>query len=220
MNWQAAVATASGRVSLSARRTVGVARSSYASSASPLTAPGAASSPRRVPRRRTATRIAAMRVLGVPLLVSSRTCGRGLRWVTACHGTCRLVWAACGWRGMGLAGSGGPGEGAGWRVFVSHTSELRDYPPGNSYVAAAERAVSAAGHVIVDMADFPAADQPPAQLCLDRVRGLPGVCGAAGHPVRFPGAGRTGGVVHGAGVRYRDQCGPGAAGVLAGYGGC
>jgi tetratricopeptide (TPR) repeat protein len=55
-------------------------------------------------------------------------------------------------------------------VFVSHTSELRDYPPGNSYVGAAERAVSACGHVIVDMADFPAADQLPAQLCIDRVR--------------------------------------------------
>ena len=37
-------------------------------------------------------------------------------------------------------------------------------------MAAAERAVSAAGHVIVDMADFPAADQVPAQLCADRVR--------------------------------------------------
>jgi tetratricopeptide (TPR) repeat protein len=40
-----------------------------------------------------------------------------------------------------------------------------------SYVAAAERAVSAAGHVIVDMADFPATDQAPAQLCADRVHG-------------------------------------------------
>ena len=75
-----------------------------------------------------------------------------------------------------------------WRVFVSHTSELRDYPPGNSYVAAVERAVSAAGHVIVDMADFPAADQPPAQLCMDRVRGCQvyvGVLGTRyGSPVR------------------------------------
>ena len=87
-----------------------------------------------------------------------------------------------------MAGSDGSGEGAGWRVFVSHTSELRDYPPGNSYVAAAERAISAAGHVIVDMADFPAADQPPAQLCMDRVRGCEvyvGVLGTRyGSPVR------------------------------------
>ena len=88
-----------------------------------------------------------------------------------------------------MGGSDGSGEGgAGWRVFVSHTSELRDYPPGNSYVAAAERAISAAGHVIVDMADFPAADQPPAQLCTDRVRGCRvyvGVLGTRyGSPVR------------------------------------
>ena len=55
-------------------------------------------------------------------------------------------------------------------MFLSHTSELRDFPPGTSYVAAVERAVSAAGHVIVDMADFPAASQPAAQVCVDRVR--------------------------------------------------
>ena len=71
---------------------------------------------------------------------------------------------------MGLAVLDDSGERAGWRVFVSHTSELRDYPPGNSYVVAVERAISAAGHVIVDMADFPAADQPAAGLCIDRVR--------------------------------------------------
>ena len=75
-----------------------------------------------------------------------------------------------------------------WRVFLSHTSELRDFPKGMSYVAAAERAVSAAGHVIVDMADFPAADQVPAQLCADRVRGCDvyvGILGTRyGSPVR------------------------------------
>ena len=32
-------------------------------------------------------------------------------------------------------------------------------------MAQAERAISAAGHVIADMADFPAADQPAAQVC-------------------------------------------------------
>ena len=61
------------------------------------------------------------------------------------------------------------GDDAKWRVFVSHTSELRDFPVGESYVDAVERAISACGHAIVNMADFPAADLPPAQLCRDRV---------------------------------------------------
>jgi hypothetical protein len=73
-------------------------------------------------------------------------------------------------------------------VFLSHTSELREFPRGASYVAAAERAVSAAGHVIVDMADFPAVDQVPARLCADRVRSCSvyvGVLGTRyGSPVR------------------------------------
>src|SRR5580698_1666212 len=81
---------------------------------------------------------------------------------------------------MRLVGSRAFHDQARWRVFVSHTSELRDYPPGNSYVAAVERAISAAGHVIVDMADFPAADQPPARLCMDRVRGCEVYVGVLG----------------------------------------
>jgi len=55
-------------------------------------------------------------------------------------------------------------------------------------VAEVERAISAAGHVIVDMADFPAADRPPAQVCVERVRGCEvyvGVLGTRyGSPVR------------------------------------
>ena len=89
---------------------------------------------------------------------------------------------------MGLAGSDGSGDGAGLRVFVSHTSELREFPAGGSYVAAVERAVSACRHVIVDMADFPAADQVPAELCRERVRECDvyvGVLGTRfGSPVR------------------------------------
>ena len=93
-------------------------------------------------------------------------------------------------RGMrGVAGSDGPGDGARWRVFLSHTSELRSFPAdGKSYVAEAERAVSAAGHVIVDMADFPADGRPAAQVCEERVRGCDvyvGVMGTRyGSPVR------------------------------------
>jgi tetratricopeptide (TPR) repeat protein len=89
---------------------------------------------------------------------------------------------------MGLAGSGGTRDGDRWRVFVSHTSELLDFPRGESYVAAVERAISAAGHVVVDMVGFPAADQAPAQVCADRVRGCEvymGVLGTRyGSPVR------------------------------------
>jgi len=57
-----------------------------------------------------------------------------------------------------------------------------------SYVAAVERAISAAGHVIVDMADFPAADQAPAQVCAERVQGCEVYVGVLstryGSPVR------------------------------------
>lgn len=58
-----------------------------------------------------------------------------------------------------------------WRVFLSHTSELREYPSGGSYISKAERAVSAAGHAIGDMADFAASDQAPAQVCIEKVKG-------------------------------------------------
>ena len=55
-------------------------------------------------------------------------------------------------------------------------------------MAEVERAISAAGHVIVDMADFPATDQPAAQVCVERVRGCDvyvGVLGTRyGSPVR------------------------------------
>lgn len=73
-------------------------------------------------------------------------------------------------------------------MFISHTSELRDYPARGSYVAAVEQAIAAAGHVPVDMAGFPAADQPPARLCAELVRGCDvylGVLGTRyGSPVR------------------------------------
>jgi len=55
-------------------------------------------------------------------------------------------------------------------------------------VAAVKGAISAAGHVIVDMAESPAADQAPAEVCADRVRECDvyvGVLGTRyGSPVR------------------------------------
>ena len=87
-----------------------------------------------------------------------------------------------------MAGLAGSGNDARWRVFISHTSELREFPKETSYVAAVERAVAAAGHVIVDMREFPAADQAPAELCAERVRGCDvyvGILGTRyGSPVR------------------------------------
>ena len=85
-----------------------------------------------------------------------------------------------------MAGSDGPGGGL--RVFLSHTSELRNFPEKGSYVAEAEQAISAAGHVVVEMTGFPAADQSAEQLCAERVRGCQvyvGLLGTRyGSPVR------------------------------------
>ncbi|MFM9102103.1 MAG: DUF4062 domain-containing protein, partial [Cyanobium sp.] len=47
---------------------------------------------------------------------------------------------------------------------------MRQFPePGRSYVDRAERAVSAAGHRIVDMADFSAEDKKSADVCVRRL---------------------------------------------------
>jgi tetratricopeptide (TPR) repeat protein len=90
--------------------------------------------------------------------------------------------------GGALAGSPVFRDNTPWQVFVSHTSELRDFPACMSYVGAVERAISAAGHVIVDMAGFPAAADSPAHVCAERVRKCDvyvGVLGTRfGSPVR------------------------------------
>ena len=50
----------------------------------------------------------------------------------------------------------GPGP---WKVFLSHTSELRRYPEdGYSYIHKSEQAVTDTGHVPVCMRGFPSID--------------------------------------------------------------
>ncbi|TMC05507.1 MAG: DUF4062 domain-containing protein [Chloroflexi bacterium] len=83
-----------------------------------------------------------------------------------------------------------PPADAPWRVFLSHTSDLREHPARRPFAAAAEAAVVRAGHAVSDMAYFAAGDADCADHCARMVARSDVYVGLVGGRYGSPARGR------------------------------
>ncbi|GAA4505063.1 hypothetical protein GCM10023191_060290 [Actinoallomurus oryzae] len=83
------------------------------------------------------------------------------------------------------------------KVFISHTSDMADYPASTSFVRAAIDAVAKAGRVPVDMSYFPAGEEAPAEYCRNCVRSCDLYVGVIGW--------RYGSTVADSGISYTEM---------------
>jgi hypothetical protein len=95
----------------------------------------------------------------------------GIRYRAAERAKVVAISQVTGWRGQGeIWGQRRAGVMLTGQVFVSHTSDMAQFPDGRSFVQAALDAAGRAGVAPVDMRYFAARDGQPADYCRRRVR--------------------------------------------------